>query len=95
MHVKFSNSFSKLRIAHYNVKHEIGTHTRISLANQRSIRDDMIEKWPCDGDFFGSVDHKCGETIQLTTHQPSSVWFWLTEAVTGNGELGFDSGEAA
>ena len=33
--------------------------------------------------------------FQLLTYQLLSVRYWLTEAVTGNGELGFDSGEGA
>jgi hypothetical protein len=34
-------------------------------------------------------------SFQLLTYQLLSVRYWLTEAVTGNGELGFDSGEGA
>jgi hypothetical protein len=42
---------------------------------------------------------RCGSnydsSFQLLTYQLLSVRYWLTEAVTGNGELGFDSGEGA
>ena len=34
-------------------------------------------------------------SFEFLTYQLPSVGYWLTEAVTGNGELGFDSGEGA
>ena len=33
--------------------------------------------------------------IDFLTYQLQLVRYWLTEAITGNGELGFDSGEGA
>ncbi len=33
--------------------------------------------------------------FKFLTYQLSSVGYWPTEALTGNGELGFDSGEGA
>ena len=34
-------------------------------------------------------------SFKLLTYQLSTVGYWPTVAVTGNGELGFDSGEGA
>ena len=34
-------------------------------------------------------------SFRLLTYQLSTVGYWLTVAMTGNGELGFDSGEGA
>lgn len=33
--------------------------------------------------------------FKFLTYQLSTVRYWLTVAMTGNGELGFDSGEGA
>ena len=35
------------------------------------------------------------ESFKFLTYQLSSVGYWPTVAMTGNGELGFDSGEGA
>ena len=35
------------------------------------------------------------DSFKFLTYQLSMVWYWLTMAMTGNGELGFDSGEGA
>ena len=35
------------------------------------------------------------ESFEFLTYQLSTVGFWPTVAMTGNGELGFDSGEGA
>jgi hypothetical protein len=35
------------------------------------------------------------QLVTFLTYQLSLVRYWRTEAVTGNGELGFDSGEGA
>ena len=34
-------------------------------------------------------------SLEVLTYQLSTVGYWPTVAVTGNGELGFDSGEGA
>jgi hypothetical protein len=34
-------------------------------------------------------------SFKFLTYQLPLVRYWLTQAVTGNGELGFDSGEGA
>ena len=34
-------------------------------------------------------------SFKFLTYQLSTVRYWLTVAMTGNGELGFDSGEGA
>lgn len=41
--------------------------------------------WPCAGD----------ESFKFLPYQLSMVRYWLTMVATGNGELGFDSGEGA
>ena len=35
------------------------------------------------------------ESFEILTYQLSTVGYWPTVALTGNGELGFDSGEGA
>ena len=35
------------------------------------------------------------ETFKFLTYQLPTVGYWPTVAMTGNGELGFDSGEGA
>ena len=35
------------------------------------------------------------KSFEFLTYQLSTVRYWLTVALTGNGELGFDSGEGA
>jgi hypothetical protein len=48
------------------------------------------------GDHNDGADRiLCDSSFKLLTYQLLSVRYWLTEAVTGNGELGFDSGEGA
>ena len=35
------------------------------------------------------------KSFKFLTYQLPTVWYWPTVAMTGNGELGFDSGEGA
>ena len=37
----------------------------------------------------------CDESFKFLTYQLPTVGYWPTVALTGNGELGFDSGEGA
>lgn len=37
----------------------------------------------------------CDNSLKFLTYQLTSVGYWPTEALTGNGELGFDSGGGA
>ena len=37
----------------------------------------------------------CDRPFKFLTYQLSTVGYWPTVAMTGNGELGFDSGEGA
>ena len=37
----------------------------------------------------------CDESFKFLTYQLPTVGYWPTVAMTGNGELGFDSGEGA
>jgi hypothetical protein len=41
------------------------------------------------------ADRVCGSSFELLTYQLPTVGYWPTVAFTGNGELGFDSGEGA
>ncbi len=41
------------------------------------------------------TNRNCDRSFKFLTYQLSSVGYWPTEAMTGNGELGFDSGEGA
>jgi hypothetical protein len=48
------------------------------------------------GDHNDGADRiSCDSSFKFLTYQLPSVGYWPTEAVTGNGELGFDSGEGA
>ena len=42
-----------------------------------------------------STNRICGMSFKILTYQLSTVGYWPTVAMTGNGELGFDSGEGA
>ena len=52
---------------------------------------------------FWMIHNKCTErtacaaavSFKFLTYQLSTVGYWPTVALTGNGELGFDSGEGA
>ena len=41
------------------------------------------------------VAHAGDESLKFLTYQLPTVRYWPTVAMTGNGELGFDSGEGA
>ena len=49
------------------------------------IHSKRMERMPCGG----------AKSFEFLTYQLSTVRYWLTVALTGNGELGFDSGEGA
>ena len=46
-------------------------------------------------DFTGLLIDVCDKPNLFVTYQLLLVWYRLTKALTGNGELGFDSGEGA
>ncbi len=39
------------------------------------------------------LDYVCDKSFKFLPYQLSMVVYWTTMAMTGNGELGFDSGE--
>ena len=41
------------------------------------------------------IDLRVDASFKFLPHQLSMVVYWTTMAITGNGELGFDSGEGA
>ena len=41
------------------------------------------------------TEHHCATSFKFLPYQLTMVVYWTTMAVTGNGELGFDSGEGA
>ena len=47
--------------------------------------NNFTDRWPCAGDV----------SSEFLTYQLPTVGYWPTVAMTGNGELGFDSGEGA
>ena len=49
------------------------------------IHNKRMERIACAG----------AKSIEFLTYQLSTVGYWPTVALTGNGELGFDSGEGA
>ena len=63
-----------------------------SLVTQNQSR----EQSRVSGDHNDGADRiLCDSSFKFLTYQLPSVGYWPTEAVTGNGELGFDSGEGA
>ena len=57
----------------------------ISLGIFWTIHNKRMELMACAG----------AVSFKFLTYQLSTVRYWLTVALTGNGELGFDSGEGA
>ena len=62
-----------------------------------SYRADPSSAW---NDVIDSNQTDCTASagsapFEFLTYQLPTVWSWLTVAMTGNGELGFDSGEGA
>ena len=45
--------------------------------------------------FVNRMASADGSSLEFLTYQLLTVRYWLTVALTGNGELGFDSGEGA
>ena len=46
-------------------------------------------------DFSNRMASACDASFKFLTYQLLMVWYWHTMAMTGDGELGFDSGEGA
>ena len=57
----------------------------IRLAGHWMIHNKRMERMACAG----------AKSFEFLTYQLSTVGYWPTVALTGNGELGFDSGEGA
>ena len=57
----------------------------IRLADHWTSHDKCTERTTCVG----------ATSFKFLTYQLSTVGYWPTVALTGNGELGFDSGEGA
>ena len=51
--------------------------------------------WVSLGNNSNLVASASGASYKCLTYQLSTVGYWPTVAMTGNGELGFDSGEGA
>ena len=52
----------------------------------------------CSTSHYNNADRKCstcGGPLRFLTYQLRTVGSWPTVAMTGDGELGFDSGEGA
>ena len=63
----------------------LGTEPTQALPGALVIHDKITNRMASAGD----------ESFKLLTYQLPTVGYWPTVAVTGNGELGFDSGEGA
>ncbi len=50
---------------------------------------------PCGNNNTPIPAGRLGASFKFLPYQLSMVVYWTTMAVTGNGELGFDSGEGA
>jgi hypothetical protein len=63
----------------------------------------LLDTEPIGFGRFWMIHNKCTErmacagavSFKFLTYQLSTVGYWPTVALTGNGELGFDSGEGA
>ena len=63
----------------------LGTEPTQALPGPLVIHDNRTNRMASAGD----------ESFKFLTYQLPMVGYWLTVAMTGNGELGFDSGEGA
>ena len=74
--------------------HNAGPHGKVALIRLRTnlclhscwmIHNKLVNRMASAGD----------SSLKFLTYQLSTVGYWPTVALTGNGELGFDSGEGA
>ena len=65
--------------------HLLDTEPGPLVGNQWTIHNKRAERMTCVG----------AASCEFLTYQLSTVGYWPTVALTGNGELGFDSGEGA
>ena len=63
----------------------LGTEPAQALPGLVTIHDNRTNRMASAGDRF----------FKLLTYQLPTVGYWPTLAMTGNGELGFDTGEGA
>ena len=63
----------------------LGTEPTQALPGLLVIHDNRAKQMP----------QGVAESFKFLTYQLSKVGYWPTVAMTGNGELGFDSGEGA
>ena len=63
----------------------IRLRTNLCLHSSWMIHNKLANRMASAGD----------SSLKLLTYQLSTVGYWPTVALTGNGELGFDSGEGA
>ncbi len=63
----------------------LGTEPTQALLGLLMIHDNRTNRMALAGD----------EPLKFLTYQLPTVGYWPTVAMTGNGELGFDSGEGA
>ena len=59
--------------------------TKLCLHSGRTIHNRLVNRIVLASD----------SSLKFLTYQLSTVGYWPTVAMTGNGELGFDSGEGA
>jgi hypothetical protein len=102
---------AKLRIAHYNSYNLHDDHYHMDIHGNSGantckntrlfgrvafISAQNHPRLRVSGDHNDGADRiLCDSSFKFLTYQLPSVGYWPTEAVTGNGELGFDSGEGA
>ena len=63
----------------------IRLRTNLCLHSCLVIHNNLVNRMASAGD----------SSLKFLTYQLSTVGYWPTVAMTGNGELGFDSGEGA
>ena len=63
----------------------IRLRTNLCLHSRWMIHNRLVNRMASAGD----------SSLKFLTYQLSTVEYWPTVAMTGNGELGFDSGEGA
>ena len=80
-----STALEKPKDKHIHTPGLLGTEPTQALPGLLVIHDNRTNRMSKAGD----------ESFKFLTYQLPTVGYWPTVAMTGNGELGFDSGEGA
>ena len=74
--------------------HNAGPHGKVALIRLRTNLC-LHRRWMIHNKLVNRMASAGDSPLKFLTYQLSTVGYWPTVALTGNGELGFDSGEGA